>query len=105
MQIRNEDDTASDLSDYGAVMQIRSTPNPGGVVYARYSDVLSGDGSGLNMNPLVNSVLQPKSSGSINLHISYASSSNFAFSNAYYLIGLTTGSITMPLLEGRIRRI
>tara|TARA_R110000822_G_scaffold25937_5_gene78465 strand:+ start:7655 stop:8050 length:396 start_codon:yes stop_codon:yes gene_type:complete len=94
-----------DLTDYHARMQIR--PTFGGVIHAELSSSLHFDGTGLNMTPLSGSLVLPKSSGSIQIYISAATTSMFTFDTARYDIEIVSGSATNDyvkrILEGKIK--
>ena len=95
--------TPIDLTDYGARMQIR--PNIGSdQLIASLSSSLNNDGSGLNMTPTDPDTLLvlPKSSGSIQVIISAASSSNFAFSSAQYDLEIHSGSFVEKIIRGTV---
>ena len=95
-----------DLTDYNARMQIRDSKK-GSTLYASLSSSLTPCGTGLNMTPTSASVVLPKSSGSIGLYISAASSSQFDFDTAYYDIEIYSGSgaceYVSRILEGGIK--
>lgn len=97
---------AVDLSNYEARMQIRNAKG-GTTLYASLSSSLDACGSGLNMTPTSASVTLPKSSGSIGVFISAASSSAFTFDRAYYDLEIYSGSGNCTrvdrILEGRVK--
>lgn len=97
---------AVDLSNYEARMQIRNTKG-GATLYASLSSSLGPCGTGLNMTPTSASVTLPKSSGSIGVFISAASSSAFTFDRAYYDLEIYSGSGNCTrvdrILEGRVK--
>ena len=97
---------AVDLSNYEARMQIRNAKG-GATLYASLSSSLDACGSGLNMTPTSASVTLPKSSGSIGVFISAASSSAFTFDRAYYDLEIYSGSGNCTrvdrILEGRVK--
>lgn len=95
-----------DLTAYDARMQIRNAKK-GGTLYASLSSSLGPCGTGLNMTPESASVVLPKSSGSIGVFISAASSSAFNFDQAYYDLEIVSGSgdcaYVTRILEGKIK--
>ncbi len=97
---------AVDLTNYEARMQIRNTKG-GATLYASLSSSLGPCGTGLNMTPTSASVTLPKSSGSIGVFISAASSSAFTFDRAYYDLEIYSGSGNCTrvdrILEGRVK--
>lgn len=97
---------AVDLTNYEARMQIRNAKG-GTTLYASLSSSLDACGTGLNMTPTSASVTLPKSSGSIGVFISAASSSAFTFDRAYYDLEIYSGSGACTrvdrILEGRVK--
>jgi len=97
---------AVDLTNYEARMQIRNAKG-GDTLYASLSSSLDACGSGLNMTPTSASVTLPKSSGSIGVFISAASSSAFTFDRAHYDLEIYSGSGNCTrvdrILEGRVK--
>lgn len=97
---------AVDLTNYEARMQIRNAKG-GTTLYASLSSSLGPCGTGLNMTPTSASVTLPKSSGSIGVFISAASSSAFTFDRAYYDLEIYSGSGNCTrvdrILEGRVK--
>ena len=97
---------AVDLTNYEARMQIRNAKG-GATLYASLSSSLGPCGTGLNMTPTSASVTLPKSSGSIGVFISAASSSAFTFDRAYYDLEIYSGSGNCTrvdrILEGRVK--
>ena len=97
---------AVDLTNYEARMQIRNAKG-GDTLYASLSSTLDPCGSGLNMTPTSASVTLPKSSGSIGVFISAASSSAFTFDRAHYDLEIYSGSGACTrvdrILEGRVK--
>ena len=94
-----------DLTNYQSRMQIRNTPGSADVICSLSSSLLS-DGTGLNMTPRSGSTTLPKSSGSIGVFISAATSSLFSFSEAYYDLEIYSGSVSpyvIRVLEGKVR--
>ena len=97
-----------DLTGYEARMQIRSNYNQdSGVLYATLSSSLDACGTGLNMTPTSSSVILPKSSGSIGVYISAASSSQFTFGEAFYDLEIYSGSgdcaYVNRILQGKVK--
>ena len=95
--------TPIDLTEYGARMQIRpSTDSP--LVIAHLSSSLSPDGSGINMTPRDPDTLLilPKSSGSLNVIISAASSSAMNFGIAQYDLEIHSGSFVEKIIRGNV---
>lgn len=89
-----------DLSGYTARMQIRPSVDSS-TTYLSITNTLSNDGTGLNLTPESASVVLPRTSGSIGLFISAASSSNLNFAEGVYDIELqSNGGIVTRLLEG-----
>jgi len=89
----DSDNTPIDLTDYQARMDIR--PSAGSTtLYAALSSTISDDFTGIHMdppNPNGAGVL-PKSSGSLRVYISAASSSTFDFRTAQYDLEIYSGS-------------
>jgi hypothetical protein len=87
-------------------MQIRSSRESSTVI-CNLSSSLDADGTGLYMTPFSASVQLPRTSGSIGIVISAASSSTFNFSEAYYDLEIISGStpttIVNRILEGKIK--
>jgi len=99
---------AIDLTDYQARMDIR--PSAGSdTLYATLSSSLQSDFTGINMTPLSTAGLTlPKSSGSLRIYISAASSSAFDFKTAQYDLEVYSGSAPVTvtkLLIGQINLI
>jgi len=92
-----------DLSGYTARMQIRPSVDSS----TKYLDITSAtasDGTGLNLTPQSGSFTLPRTSGSIGLFISAASSSNLNFTEGVYDIELqSNGGIVTRLLEGLVK--
>jgi hypothetical protein len=62
------------------------------------------DGTGLNLTPQSGSFTLPRTSGSIGLFISAATSSNLSFTEGVYDIELqSNGGIVTRLLEGLVK--
>ena len=97
---------AIDLTDYEARMDIR--PSAGAsTLYAALSSSLYGDLTGINMQPPNpdGAGNLPKSSGSLRIYISAASSSAFDFKAAQYDLEIYSGSnpVTVnKILTGQI---
>jgi hypothetical protein len=101
----DSDNVPIDLTDYQARMQIRTTVDSS-IILCRLSSSLLDDGTGLNMTPKSGSVTLPKSSGSIGVYISAATSSAFTFSDARYDLEIYSGSVNpyvVRILEGKIK--
>lgn len=103
---KDSNGVAIDLTDYQARMQIRPTKEST-TVFCNLSSSLDADGTGLIMTPTVDDVVLPKTSGSIGVFISAASSSLFSFSDAYYDLEIYSGSgattYVTRILEGKVR--
>jgi hypothetical protein len=92
-----------DSSGYTARMQIRPSVDSS-TTYLSITNTLSNDGTGLNLTPESASVVLPRTSGSIGLFISAASSSNLNFAEGVYDIELqSNGGIVTRLLEGLVK--
>jgi hypothetical protein len=95
-----------DLTNYEARMQLRPTVDSS-TVYATLSSSRDADGTGLVMTPVSASVVLPRTSGSIGIFISAASSSNFTFTEAYYDLEIYSGSgaseYVVRVLEGKVK--
>jgi hypothetical protein len=94
-----------DLTGWDSRMQIRPTVSSTEVI-ANLSSSLYADGTGLNMTPASASVILPKSSGSIGIFISAATSSLFTFNEAFYDLEIVSGSTNpyvIRILEGKIK--
>jgi len=106
IEYRDSNNTPIDLTPYEARMQIRPTPSSTTIICRLLSN-LDVDGTGLNLTPTVNNLIYPKSSGSIGIVISAASSSTFDFSEAYYDLEIYSGSgvtqVVERILEGKVR--
>ena len=105
IQYNDSQESPIDLTNYHARMQIRKTYN--GEIYADLSSSLYSDGTGLNMTPYSASIQLPKSSGSLQIYISAATSSTFNFDSAFYDIEIVSGSnsndYVKRILEGKIK--
>lgn len=104
VQVYDADGDPIDLTDYSARMQFRNEPN-GSSLYGTFSSSLAADGSGLYLNPEVEAVTQPYSSGSIGVKISAYSSSLFTFSKAYYDLEIYSGSGVSTYTDRVIRGV
>ncbi len=84
-------DTPINLHGYEARMMIKSQDRQ--TTYASLSSSIQADGSGIDMNPpdAFGNIL-PKTSGSLRLYISAATSSAFNFSTAVYDLELYSSS-------------
>jgi len=95
-----------DLTNFSARMQIRNAPK-GSIVYARLTSAMTNCGTGLDLTPTVGNKTYPKSSGSIGISISAASSSAFSFDQAYYDLEIVSGSgaceVVTRLLQGKVK--
>ena len=94
-----------DLTNYQSRMQIRTSPGSSTIICSLSSSLLP-DGTGLNMTPISGSTTLPKSSGSIGIYISAATSSAFTFSEASYDLEIVSGSTNpyvVRILEGKVR--
>ena len=92
-----------DLSNYGARMQIRPSADSN-VLIAHLSSSLAADGTGINMEPIDPDTLQqlPKSSGSLQVVISAASSSQFNFGVAQYDLEVHAGNFVEKIIRGTV---
>ena len=106
IEYRDSNNLPIDLSNYEARMQIR-TAKESQTVICTLSSSIAPDGTGLYMMPFSGSVQLPKSSGSIGIIISAASSSGFNFSEAYYDLEIMSGSAPTTyvnrILEGKVK--
>ena len=95
-----------DLTEYEARMQIRDSPK-GSVLYANLTTTKDSCGTGLDLTPDVDGTIYPKTSGSISINISAASSSAFTFDQAYYDLEIVSGSgtceVVTRILQGKIK--
>lgn len=91
IQYKDSSNLPVDLTDYQARMYIKPTPESS-TIYCRLSSSLDADYTGLNMTPVSASLILPKTSGSIGIWISAASSSLFNFTEAYGDIFIYSGS-------------
>jgi hypothetical protein len=96
-----------DLTGYQSRMIIRPDVASSTVICSLSSVTTDVDGSGLNMTPVISGVTYPKSSGSIEITISAASSSLFTFGEAVYDLEIYSGSAPSTyvdrILEGRVK--
>ena len=97
-----------DLTGYQARMDLR--PSAGSdVLYATLSSSVNPDLTGINMTPLNTQGVQlPKSSGSLRIYISAATSSAFDFRAAQYDLEIYSGSAPVTvnkILTGQINLI
>lgn len=106
IEYRDSNNLPIDLTNYEARMQIRTAKESQPVICTLSSSVAP-DGTGLYMMPFSGSVQLPKSSGSIGIVISAASSSVFNFSEAYYDLEIMSGSAPTTyvnrILEGKVK--
>ena len=106
IEYRDSSNQPVDLTNYESRMQIRPTKESSTVICTLSSSVAL-DGTGLYMTPFSGSTQLPKSSGSIDVVISAASSSTFNFSEAYYDLEIVSGSapktFVSRILEGKIK--
>lgn len=97
-----------DLTNHEAKMQLRPSQTSN-IVIATLNSNLNSDGTGLNLTPISNSIVLPKSSGSIGIYISAATSSLFNFESAVYDLLIYSGSVNNRyverILEGRFKLI
>lgn len=103
---QNSDGTPVNLTNYSARMQIRPTfTSP--TVYASLFSTLWSDRTGLNMTPVSASKVLPKSSGSIGIYISAATTSLMSFDQAVYDLEVYSGSgafqYVIRVLEGKVK--
>lgn len=89
-----------DLTQYSAKMQIRPAPGSS-TLFLTLSSSLTSDGTGLNLFG-VNGT-NPKTSGSIGIIISAASSSILTFDEAAYDLELYSGSYVNRIIEGKVK--
>ena len=92
-----------DLTNYQARMQIRPTAGSPTVI-ASLSSSLDNDGTGINMTPQdpTSLLTLPKSSGSLQVVISAASSSAFDFRVAQYDLEIVSGSFVEKIIRGNV---
>ena len=106
IEYRDSNNNPVDLTNYQSRMQIRTSKESSTVICTLSSSV-SADGTGLYMTPFSGSTQLPRTSGSIGIVISAASSSIFSFSEAYYDLEIVSGStpttIVNRILEGKIK--
>jgi hypothetical protein len=103
---RDSNNAPIDLTDYDSRMQIRPSADSN-IIICNLTSQVGIDGTGLNMTPTIDGLQYPKSSGSINITISAASSSAFAFDEAHYDLEIYSGSgvtqVVNRILEGRVK--
>lgn len=106
IEYKDSNSVPIDLTNYQARMQIRPTKESTSLI-CNLSSSLNTDGSGLNMTPTSASLILPKTSGSIGIYISAASSSLFTFSDAVYDLEIVSGSgagqTVTRILEGKVK--
>jgi len=103
LEYKDSNGSPVDLSGYTARMQIRPSVDST-TTYLSITNVTASDGTGLNLTPQSGSVTLPRTSGSIGLFISAASSSALTFSEGVYDIELQSQSgIVTRLLEGIVK--
>lgn len=104
---KDSSSNAVDLTNYQSRMTIRPDVASSTVICSLSSVTTDVDGTGLNMTPVVSGVTYPKSSGSIEITISAASSSLFTFGEAVYDLeiysGSAPGTYVDRILEGRVK--
>lgn len=106
IEYKDSNSNPIDLTYYHARMHIRPSPTST-IVYVNLSSSLWSDLTGLSLTPYSASIQLPKSSGSIGIYISAASSSLILSEEAYYDLELVSGSsandYVIRLMEGRIK--
>lgn len=106
IEYKDSNNLPIDLTNYEARMQLR-TAKESQTVICTLSSSVAPDGTGLYLMPFSGSVQLPKSSGSIGIVISAASSSGFNFSEAYYDLEIMSGSAPTTyvnrILEGKVK--
>lgn len=106
IEYKDSNGVAIDLTDYEARMQLRPSKESS-TIYCNLVSDLDADGTGLNMTPTADGLVLPKTSGSIGIFISAASSSLFSFSDAYYDLEIYSGSgateYVTRILEGKVK--
>jgi len=103
LEYKDSNGSPVDLSGYTARMQIRPSVDST-TTYLSITSVTASDGTGLNLTPQSGSVTLPRTSGSIGLFISAASSSALTFSEGVYDVELESSSgIVTRLLEGIVK--
>ena len=92
-----------DLSDYHARMQIRPSVTSNEII-CNLSSSIDTDGTGINMTPVDadTALTLPKSSGSLQIVISEASSSQFNFGSARYDLEIVSGSFVEKIIFGNV---
>lgn len=96
----DSNDNPISLERYGARMQLRPTVESSTIILS-LSSSLNADGTGLNMSGS-NGNTSP-TSGSIGIHISAATSSNFSFDECYYDLEIHSGSFVDRIIEGKVK--
>ena len=97
---QNSTGTPIDLTNYSARMQFRPAPGSS-TLYLTLSSSLMPDGTGLNMNGL--NGVTPRTSGSIGIVISAASSSMLTFDEAAYDLEIYSGNYASRIIEGKAK--
>lgn len=103
---RDSNNNPIDLTNWEARMHIRQQQNKNSTLYLSLSSSRFPDGTGLNMTPYSGSTMLPRTSGSIGIFISAATSSNLSFDQAYYDLEIYSGSqypYVTRLIEGKIK--
>lgn len=102
LDYRDSDNNPIDLTYWEGRMHIRPQISSD-TVYCYLSSSLDSDGTGITFTPVSGSVTLPRSSGSIGLYISAASSSNFSFKEGYFDLEIYSGSRVDRIMEGKIK--
>ena len=98
---KDSDSNPVDLTDYSAKMQLKNSVG-GSTTYLTLSSSLQADGTGLNLSGSGgNPASKPRSSGSIRIYISHATSSTLTFGTAVYDLEIVAGVTVSKLLKGR----
>jgi len=96
-----------DLTGYEVRSQIKSGYGSTATIYCTLSSSLQPDGTGFNLTPTSGSVVLPRTSGSIGMHISAFSSSQFNFDTGYIDIEIYSGSgvtqYVKELISGKVK--
>lgn len=103
LEYKDSNGSPVDLSGYTARMQIRPTIDSS-TTHLSITSVTASDGTCLNLTPTSASLTLPRTSGSVGLFISAATSSGLSFTEGVYDIELesSTGVVTR-LLEGIVK--
>lgn len=103
LEYKDSNGNPVDLSGYAARMQIRPSVDSS-TTHLSLTNVTASDGTGLNLTPTSASLTLPRTSGSVGLFISAATSSGLSFTEGVYDIELqsSTGVVTR-LLEGIVK--